>query len=136
MGDRRAAIDAVTEVDVTISNAASIADTRLGHPGHPQQQRVQIALYGISAGNSRRPDRVDALVHAKRLNPGLEGPAGSSRHPFGKADYRGIGMPRATCSVMAALGAITQRSNSSARLPAQLSNSCTASAPASIWPDR
>ena len=43
----------------------------------------------------------------------------------------------ASASTSRAVGAITQRSNSAgARLPDQLSNNCTASAPASIWPDR
>ena len=40
-------------------------------------------------------------------------------------------------STIRAVGAITQRSNSAgARLPDQLSNNCTASTPASTWPDR
>ena len=42
-----------------------------------------------------------------------------------------------SAATIRAVGAITHCSNwAGARLPAQLSNNCTASTPASIWPER
>ena len=42
---------------------------------------------------------------------------------------------RFSAATMRLVGSITQRANAgSGRIPAQLSNSCTTSAPASIWP--
>ncbi len=92
---------------------------------------------GPSAG--RRAPRPDRPFRRRPIasTPGLARISGElAAGALGEADHRHVRM-RARCSAatIRAVGAITQRSNCAGeRLPDQLSNSCTASTPASIWP--
>ena len=104
-----------------------------------QGEWVEIALDREAPGQFLvGPDRVDGLVEADRIDPGFARiGAKLAAGTLGKADHRDAAVARLSFSTNREVGAITQRSNSAgARLPAQLSNSCTASAPAAIWPLR
>ena len=91
---------------------------------------------GAAAPRSPSADRPSRRARSRR--PASRCGIGRQLGPgaLRKADHRHAGAAlhgiRATSR---AFGAITQRSNCSGlRLPAQLSNNCTASTPASIWP--
>ena len=143
MGDRRFLQDAVPEIEDVRTPGEGVKDSLHRAIAVPRRRRAapagsRLPWTGRSSGSSfaaqtgstvsSRPMRVDAGL--ARISGELAARA------LGKADHRHVGMPLAcSAATSRAVGAITHRSNCAGdRLPAQLSNNCTASAPASIWP--
>ena len=105
-----------------------------------QGERIEIALQRqLRRQHARRPGGVDRLVEAERVDPGLPRISGElGAGALGEADDRRVGMTllRAPRRSARSGRSPSARTAPGARLPAQLSNNCTASTPAWIWPDR
>ena len=140
MRDRRTAVDPVPQIEDMRPVGESFEDepirTRIAGRFRPAATGSRLPWTGIPAGNSRAA-HADRWFHPHRLPAPrfpAHRPAASPRPPSESRSpaYRDVAREAPRRS---ALGPITSRSNSSgARLPDQLSNSWTASAPAAIWP--
>ena len=143
MRDRRVLQDAVPEIEDVRAPGERVKDALDRDSQAPRRRRSARAgrdcpaPAGRRGSSLRRPDRIDRLVEADRVDSGFAriGARACRRRPW---ESRSPARPDVAClsaSTSRAVGAITHRSNcAGARLPAQLSNNCTASAPASIWP--
>ena len=139
MLNRRVLQDAVPEIEDVRPPGESVKDAFSGtverRAAGNQRKRVEIALHRQRRRQFfRRPDGIDRLIEPKRRNVCLARISASfPPAPLGKPITGTSGCRCLRPATSRAVGAITHCSNCAGeRLPAQLSNNCTASAPASI----